>query len=119
MKAGSGTGRWGRVLWRASPGVSTRGSADRDSSTASLFQRLTVSLVLSPRRVESGCLREIPVLMLDVNEGFEGRKDRCDHLVEKVKLLTRSKPMSSAYRQRDRLSLGRFFTSLCSTLRSG
>ncbi|KFO89754.1 Deoxycytidine kinase, partial [Buceros rhinoceros silvestris] len=35
--------------------------------------------------VESGCLREIPVLTLDVNEGFEGRKDRCDRMIEKVK----------------------------------
>lgn len=118
-KAGSSAGRWGRVVWQASPGVPTHGSAERDSSAASLSQPLTVCLVLSPRSVESGFLREIPVLTLDVNEGFEGRKDRCDCMIKKVKLPTRSKPMSLAYRQRDRLNSGSFFTSSCSAPRSG
>lgn len=36
-------------------------------------------------RTDFDYLQEIPILTLDVNEDFKGKKDRYDHMIEKVK----------------------------------
>jgi len=36
-------------------------------------------------RTDFEYLQEIPILTLDVNEDFKGKKDRYDHMTEKVK----------------------------------
>ncbi|NXD85367.1 DCK kinase, partial [Halcyon senegalensis] len=41
---------------------------------------------LQHRTLRTGfeCLEDIPILTLDVNEDFKGKKDRCDHMTDKV-----------------------------------
>lgn len=42
-------------------------------------------LFFSQYRTDFDYLQEIPVLTLDVNEDFKGKKDKYDHMIEKVK----------------------------------
>lgn len=49
------------------------------------LQLLIFSLFLFPCRTDFEFLQEIPILTLDVNEDFKGKKDRYDHMTEKVK----------------------------------
>jgi len=49
------------------------------------FQLVIFSLFLSQYRTDFEYLQEIPILTLDVNEDFKGKKDRYDHMTEKVK----------------------------------
>lgn len=43
------------------------------------------ALFFSQYRTDFDYLQEIPVLTLDVNEDFKGKKDKYDHMIEKVK----------------------------------
>lgn len=44
-----------------------------------------MALFLSQYRTDFDYLQEIPILTLDVNEDFKGKKDKYDHMIEKVK----------------------------------
>lgn len=57
------------------------------------FQLVIFSLFLSQYRTDFEYLQEIPILTLDVNEDFKGKKDRYDHMTEKVKFVTHNKLM--------------------------
>lgn len=63
------------------------------------FKLLTFSMFLSQYRMDFEYLQEIPILMLDVNEDFKSKKDRYDHVTEKVRFHKQNKLMSEVYCQ--------------------
>lgn len=56
-------------------------------------QLVMFSLFLSQYRTDFEYLQEIPILTLDGNEDFKGKKDRYDHMTEKVKFGKQNKLM--------------------------
>lgn len=56
-------------------------------------QLVMFPLFLSQYRTDFEYLQEIPILTLDGNEDFKGKKDRYDHMTEKVKFGKQNKLM--------------------------
>lgn len=72
------------------------------------YQLEMFSLFLSQYRTDFEYLQEIPILTLDVNEDFKGKKDRYDNMTEKVKFHKQNKRMILVYCQHVKMNSGYF-----------